>query len=46
MERDNQQRASRDDAKKNIFFLMLNAGHPVINRSDEKKDITLIIRKI
>jgi hypothetical protein len=20
---------SRDDAKKNIFFLMLNAGHPV-----------------
>jgi hypothetical protein len=26
---DNQQRASRDDAKKNIFFLMLNAGHPV-----------------
>ena len=27
--RDNQQRASRDDAKKNIFFLMLNAGHPV-----------------
>jgi hypothetical protein len=26
---DNLQRASRDDAKKNIFFLMLNAGHPV-----------------
>ena len=26
---DNQQRASRDDAKRNIFFLMLNAGHPV-----------------
>jgi hypothetical protein len=26
---DNQQRASMDDAKKNIFFLMLNAGHPV-----------------
>ena len=26
---DDQQRASRDDAKKNIFFLMLNAGHPV-----------------
>ena len=22
-------RASRDDAKRNIFFLMLNAGHPV-----------------
>jgi hypothetical protein len=26
---DNLQRASRDDAKKNIFFLMLNAGRPV-----------------
>jgi hypothetical protein len=26
---DNQQRASRDDGKRNIFFLMLNAGHPV-----------------
>jgi hypothetical protein len=26
---DNQQRASRDGAKKNIFFLMLNASHPV-----------------
>jgi hypothetical protein len=26
---DIQQRASRDDAKNNIFFLMLNAGHPV-----------------
>ena len=26
---DNQQRASRDDAKRNILFLMLNAGHPV-----------------
>jgi hypothetical protein len=26
---DNQQRASTDDAKRNIFFLMLNAGHPV-----------------
>jgi hypothetical protein len=26
---DNQQRASRDDAKKNIFSLMLNVGHPV-----------------
>jgi hypothetical protein len=26
---DNQQRASRNDAKKNIFFLMLNAGNPV-----------------
>jgi hypothetical protein len=25
----NQQRASRDDAKRNIFFLVLNAGHPV-----------------
>jgi hypothetical protein len=26
---DNQQRASRDAANRNIFFLMLNAGHPV-----------------
>jgi hypothetical protein len=26
---DNQQRASRDDANRNILFLMLNAGHPV-----------------
>ena len=26
---DNQQRASRDDGKNKIFFLMLNAGHPV-----------------
>jgi hypothetical protein len=25
----NQQRASRDHAKRNISFLMLNAGHPV-----------------
>jgi hypothetical protein len=26
---DNQQPASRDDAKRNISFLMLNAGHLV-----------------
>jgi hypothetical protein len=26
---DNQQRASRDDAKANNFFLIVNAGHPV-----------------
>jgi hypothetical protein len=25
---DIKQRTSRDDAKNNIFFLMLNAGHP------------------
>jgi hypothetical protein len=33
---DNQQRASSSaDAKRNIFFLMLNAGYPVCRSKDK-----------
>jgi hypothetical protein len=39
---DNQQRASRDDAKKNIFFLMLNAGHPVCRSPDTSRTLFLL----
>jgi hypothetical protein len=41
---DNQQQASRDDTKKNIFFLMLNAGHPLCRSPIPFNQIVIVKR--